>query len=183
MEQNTSYLPSFLHWQQLTAELATRAFVFLINRTDMFSPLKALQLPRVINLLQLNYCTKNTPIGCVGTCATVAEAQRYEYASALSGWSNHRKGSENLQQNSRKRINHCRFTRHSGSQCAFVCTLELKWRSRLSTNYEWIHSLKMEIILVSKENLTLFPITCQLQWWPGLTKALKVSRFIKSQGL
>lgn len=72
-----------------------QSFCFLINRTDMFSPLKALQLPRVINLLQLNYCTKNTPVG-VGTCATVAEAQRYEYASALSGWSNHQRGSWEL---------------------------------------------------------------------------------------
>lgn len=67
----------------------------------MFSPLKALQLPRVINLLQLNYCTKNTPVG-VGTCATVAEAQRYEYASAL--WADRiiREGHENLQQNNEK---------------------------------------------------------------------------------
>jgi len=46
----------------------------------MFSPLKALQLPRVINLLQLNYCTKHTPQPVKETWTTAAGAERYEYA-------------------------------------------------------------------------------------------------------
>lgn len=89
---------------------------FLINRTDMFSPLKALQLPRVINLLQLNYCTKCTPQPVKETWTTAAMSGKI-WICIKSKWV-----IESSQRVMRicskimRRINHCRFTRHLGSE-------------------------------------------------------------------
>lgn len=96
-----------------------RSFCFLINRTDMFSPLKALQLPRVINLLQLNYCTKNTPVseGAVSDCSRSTEI----WICINSKWLI--ESSERVMRTCSRimrRINHCGFTRHSEAS-AFSC--------------------------------------------------------------
>lgn len=88
------------------------SFCFPINRTDTFSPLKASPLPGVINLLQLNFCTKHTPVSKrdQNDCG---RTQRYEYAWILGGCVNHHRGSWGS----------LLIHRHSGRQPAFhVCS-------------------------------------------------------------
>lgn len=52
-----------------------------------------------------------------------------------------------------RRINHCRFTRHFGSECAFhMCAgvnVKEKMGSQPTTN--WFTFLKIEVILINKE--------------------------------
>lgn len=130
-----------------------RSFCFLINRTDMFSPLKALQLPRVINLWQLNYCTKNTPVsdGDASDCGRSAEI----WICINSKWLI--ESSERVMRICSKimrRINHCRFTRHLGSKCAFP----VRWSYRegeigFQPTLNWFTFLKIEVTLINKEKL------------------------------
>lgn len=125
-----------------------QSFCFLINRTDMFSPLKALQLPRVINLLQLNYCTKHTPVseGDLNVCGRSTEI----WICINSKWL-----IESSQRVMRicskimRRINHYRFTRHLGCKCAFHVCAGAKLKRELAFSQVWIdsHSSKLRLSL------------------------------------
>lgn len=130
-----------------------QSFCFLINRTDMFSPLKALQLPRVINLPQLNYCTKNIPVGS-------GDASDYGRGAEIWICINSKwliESSERVMRICSKimrRINHCRFTRHLGSECAF----RVHWSySEGETGFQptlnWFTFLKIEVTLINKGKL------------------------------
>lgn len=142
MESNKSYVSIFSTLETFDCWTWDQSFCFLINRTDMFSPLKALQLPRVINLLQLNYCTKHTPVseGDWKDCGRSTEI----WICINSMWQI--ESSQRVMRICRKimrRINHCRFTRHLGRGTLFMCVLQLKWRRNwLSANYELIHILQ-----------------------------------------
>lgn len=96
------------------------SFCFPINRTDAFSPLKASPLPGVINLLQLNYYTKHSPVskGDGNDCGRTEV-----WICINSKWL-----CESSQRVMRicckmKRINHWWSTRYLGCQPAFhVCS-------------------------------------------------------------
>lgn len=117
----------------------------------MFSPLKALQLPRVINLLPLNYCTKNTPVseGDVNECGRSAEI----WICINSKWLI--ESSERVMRICSKimrRINHCRSMRHSGSECAFhMCAGVSEGEIGFQPNMDWFILLQIEVIPINKE--------------------------------
>lgn len=54
-----------------------------------------------------------------------------------------------------RRINHCRFTRHLGHECAFhVCAgVKVKEKLALGQLQNDSHSSEIEVILINKENL------------------------------
>lgn len=130
-----------------------QSFCFLINRTDTFSPLKGLQLPRVINLLQLNYCTKHTPVseGDFSDCGSTEK-----WICINSKWL-----IESSQRVMRicskimRRINHCRFTRHFGREHAFHACAGVEVKEKLAFSHVWIGFtfFKIKVTLINKKKL------------------------------